>query len=126
MKVKLTFKEINGLIPVMTTILQAKLPYDISFQLYQMGKTMDEANDYFVKHYNEIRESDSDTKNEDINKLAMTKVELTTDVLERETFLNALREANVKVSASDILLIDGLMTPVECEEGGFSIISEEE
>lgn len=126
MKVKLTFKEINGLIPVMSSILQAKLPYDISFQLYQMGKTMDEANDYFVKHYNEIRESNSDTANEDINKLAMTKVELTVDVLDRQLFFNALREANVKISAADILLLDGILTPVECEEGGFSIISEEE
>lgn len=126
MKVKLTFKEINGLIPVMSSILQEKLPYDISFQLYQMGKTMDEANDYFVKHYNEIRESKSDTANEDINKLAMTKVELTVDALDRQLFFNALREANVKVSASDILLLDGILTPEECEEGGFSIISEEE
>jgi len=121
MKVQLSFKEINGMIPVMSHLLQEKLPYDISYQLYQMGKTMDEANDYFVKHYKEIQESESDTKNDEVNKLAETRVELTVDKLEKESFFNALKAANANISAADILMLSKIVEN-DVEEGGFTIL----
>ena len=122
MKIQLSFKEINGMIPVMSRLLQEKLPYDISYQLYQVGKTMDEANDYFVKHYKEIQESESDTKNDEVNKLAETRVELTVDKLEKEPFFNALKAANANISPADILILSRIVETDGVEEGGFTIL----
>lgn len=122
MKIQLSFKEINGMIPVMSRLLQEKLPYDISYQLYQIGKTMDEANDYFVKHYKEIQESESDTKNDEVNKLAETRVELTADKLGKEPFFNALKAANANISPADILILSSIVETDGVEEGGFTIL----
>ena len=122
MKIQLSFKEINGMIPVMSRLLQEKLPYDISYQLYQIGKTMDEANDYFVKHYKEIQESESDTKNDEVNKLAETRVELTVDKLGKEQFFNALKAANANISPAYILILSSIVETDGVEEGGFTIL----
>lgn len=121
MKVKITFGRINGLIPVMQKLMQASLPYDISFSLYRIGKTMDEANDYFVKHFKEIQESESETKDNDIQKLAETQIELNVDKINSEAFYKAVKEADISVKPAEFMILEPILDE-ECEEGGFSII----
>lgn len=122
MKIALTFKEINGLLPTMSRIMQEKLSYDISYKLFQVGKSMDEANDYFVKKYQEIQASEEDGKDEKINQLASTKVELSADYIPERELVNALKEANAKVTPVDILSLMSIAEP-EVQESGFTIIS---
>jgi hypothetical protein len=122
MKIALTFKEINGLLPTMSRIMQEKLSYDISYKLFQVGKSMDEANDYFVKKYQEIQASEEDGKDEKINQLASTKVELSADYIPERELVKALKEANAKVTPVDILSLMSITEP-EVQESGFTIIS---
>ena len=123
MKIILTFREINALIPVMSALIQNKLPYDISFQLFQIGKTMDEANDYFVKKFKEIQDSQSESANMDIDELASTSVELDAEQLDKVTFFTALKEARVSISPLDILKLSSLVSKDEPVKG-FTIIND--
>lgn len=122
MKIALTFKEINGLLPTMSRIMQEKLSYDISYKLFRVAKSMDEANDYFVKKYQEIQASEEDGKDEKINQLASTKVELSADYIPERELVKALKEANAKVTPVDILSLMSITEP-EVQESGFTIIS---
>ena len=124
-KIKITFGEINAMIPVMTMIMQNKLPYDISYQLFRIGKTMDEANDYFVKNFREIQESKSDTMQEEITKLATTSVELDSEKLDKAKFFTALKDANVSISPLDILKLSAIVDSEEEPVKGFTIIKED-
>ena len=124
-KIKLTFAEINGIIPVMNAIVQVKMPYDISYQLYLITKNVDEANEYFVKKYKEILDSDSDTKDEDVNTLASTVVELTSEKFEDAKLIYALEAGDAKLSAVDIRLLSKLMekgSEETASETGFTIV----
>ena len=124
-KIKLTFAEINGIIPVMNAIVQVKMPYDISYQLYLITKNVDEANEYFVKKYKEILDSDSDTKDEDVNTLASTVVELTSEKFEDAKLIYALEAGDAKLSAVDIRLLSKLMekgSEETASEPGFTIV----
>ena len=119
----MTFREINALIPVMSALIQNKLPYDISFQLFQIGKTMDEANDYFVKKFKEIQDSQSESANMEIDELAATSVELDAEELDKVTFFTALKEARVSISPLDILKLSSLVSKDEPVKG-FTIIKD--
>lgn len=124
-KIKLTFAEINGIIPVMNAIVQVKMPYDISYQLYLITKNVDEANEYFVKKYKEILDSNSDTKDEDVNTLANTVVELTSEKFEDAKLIYALEAGDAKLSAVDIRLLSKLMekgSEETASEPGFTIV----
>lgn len=125
-KIKLTFAEINGIIPVMNVIVQVKMPYDISYHLYQITKNLDEANDYFVKKYREILESESDIKDDDVNKLAGTEVELTSEKFEDTKLIDALKAAGANLSAVDVRMLSKLMETTTDETTvtpGFTIVS---
>ena len=124
-KIKMTFAEINGIIPVMNVIVQVKMPYDISYQLYKITKNLDEANDYFVNKYREILESKSETAEEEVNKLASTEVELTTEKFEDAKLIYALEAGDAKLSAVDIRMLSKLMEKGLEEnvvEPGFTIV----
>lgn len=124
-KIKMTFAEINGIIPVMNVIVQVKMPYDISYHLFQITKNLDEANDYFIKKYKEILDSKSETAEEEVNKLASTEVELTTEKFEDAKLIYALEAGDAKLSAVDIRLLSKLMekgSEETASEPGFTIV----
>jgi len=124
-KINMTFAEINGIIPVMNAIVQVKMPYDISYHLFQITKNLDEANDYFIKKYREILDSKSETTEEDVNTLASTVVELTSEKFEDAKLIYALEAGDAKLSAVDIRLLSKLMekgSEETASEPGFTIV----
>lgn len=120
MKIELTFGEINASIPAMSNIVKARLPYDISFSVYQIAKTMDEANDYFVKKVKEIQESATDNSQDELIKLRDTKVSLNADQIDKKKLFDALAMADVKLTAIELLSLEKITIP-ESEEK-FTII----
>jgi hypothetical protein len=122
----MTFAEINGIIPVMNVVVQAKMPYDISYQLYQITKNMDEANDYFIKKYKEIIDSKSETVEQEVNELAETEVQLTTEKFDDKRLIEALKAAGTNLSAVDIRMLSKLVESNDdalTAEPGFTIVS---
>lgn len=116
MKIKIKFIEINRLIPVMSSMLQVNLPFDISFRLYQTGETLDKANDYFVKKVKEIQETKSDMAENDILELMNTEVELNSELLNWEALCKGLKDSSILLSSYDINLLRKLCIADPLEE----------
>ncbi len=115
MKIELTFGEINASIPAMSNIVKARLPYDISFSIYQIAKTMDEANDYFVKKVKEVQDSASDNAQDELIKLRDTKVTLNAELINKDKLFDALKTANVMLTPVELLSIEKI-TESQSEE----------
>ena len=120
MKIELTFGELNTMIPVMSILVKARLPYDISYSIYQIAKTMDEANDYLVKKVKEIQESAADNSQDELIKLRDTKVSLNADQIDKSKLFDALSNAKVELTAIELMNLEKITVPESEEE--FAII----
>ena len=113
----------NTLLPIMGDIFKIKLPYDVAFRLYKIGRAMDEANDYFVKEVNKIRESNSDTVSNDLDILGNTEVELNVEPIDKDLLFNTLASVAPEIAGADLLMLTAITTDRICEssEPSFSI-----
>lgn len=122
LEVKITLGEINRLGGPLMELVRTKMSFGYSYKLFKLAKSLDEANDYFIKQYNDIKDSGLESVELD-NKLAElcnTEVSINVDDISAEGLYEELSNGNVKISPYVISQIDRFLIHDE-EPSGFHV-----
>lgn len=121
-EVKITLGEINQLGEPLSKIIRAKLSFGYSFKLFKLAKNLDEANEYFIKNYNDIKESGLESIEMDnkIAELVNTVVTIDVDDIDASGLYSELANGDIKISPYVISQIDRFLIHDE-EPSGFHV-----